>query len=89
LIYITDKQLEDKHLLACYIPRWLHEFFLNPAQSQHFYSVSFITKKCIEAIQQVLDLSQPDPLDELCSFFVSATNNISDASHMVNAVKNI
>ena len=58
LIHTQPEKVEDRHVLAYYVPRWLRDFFFDPTRSRCFYSTSWIITKCFERI--IEECLQPD-----------------------------
>ena len=72
-IHTQSKEVEDKHVLAYYVPRWLRGFFFDPNRSRRFYSTSWIIAKCFEAA--VENLLPNGGFVRLLPFFVPAIND--------------
>jgi len=88
LIHTRPNRVEDKHVSAYYVPRWLRGFFFDPNRSKCSYSTSWIIAKCFEhAIEEYL---RPDShLPALLPFFVPARLGIDEFSFSDIVVRGI
>jgi len=85
LIHIQHKKIKEQHVLGYYVPHWLCDFFFDPHRSQSLYSTSWVIDECQRAIEGFIGPNSVSysPLH----FFMQPYGEISDATHLVEHVK--
>ena len=85
LIHVRHKQIQDKHVLGYYVPRWLCDFFFDPNRSQRFYSTSWVIDECQQAIEGFIAPNNVSHFPRF--FFMLPHGEISNATRLLEHVR--